>query len=805
MTMDRITGDVRIALRGFRRSPSFTITAVLILAIGIGMAVAMFTVFDAVVVRPLPVTNPDRVVELFTYKGDPNTDYYMLREDLTKVAATSKTMRDIGGVVHWGAPPAPLVDGDRPLVLNRTLVTGNFFDVLGTRPLLGRLVQPTDEAAGAELVLVLSYAAWQKHFGGDPTIVGRRLLEPYGRKPYRVIGVAPPGLEYPAAVDVWMPAWQPANQLSVIAVARLAPNATPRMAQAEFLRLMGGLSGDRQYDGAHVETFTHAVVGDVKPILLMLVAAVGLLLLIACVNVGNLLLLRAAARARELSVRRALGATYGDVVRQLVVESGLLGLAGGALGLLTAGALIRVLLAYAPPQLPRTDMIGIADTPVVVAVGVTLAAVFVFGVLPSLVASRGELASPLRYDSRAGTETRARRRMRQALVSSQVALALVMLAGAALLGRSLERLQGLSLGYDPNHLSLLSVAFPPSVYSDSAGKVDQRRLNALGDQLAPVYRAVPGVTAVTQMLVPPFLGTGIFVGRLDLEGQTPEEMKSNPVYPMEAGGADYFRVYGIPIRRGRAFTETDDDKAEKVAVVSESAARRLWPNADPIGKRIHFWSGDSTTLRTVVGVAGDMHYRSLRESTAEIYLPWKQSYWQGSFAIRTSGSLASVLPALRRATAEVNPDLTLWQADAMDDLIAKPLAQPRMSALLLAGFAGVSLLLAAIGLYGVMAASVRGSMRELGVRAALGASPERLRRGVLRQALLVTGTGAVVGLLAALAASRLLTKLLFEVSPADPASMVGSAVLLLVVALVAAYVPARHATRIDPVQALRSD
>ena len=803
--MTTLTHDLRIAVRGFRRAPSFTVTAVLILAIGIGMAVAMFTVFDAVVIRPLPVTSPDRVVELYTYKGDPNTDYYVLREDLKKVAASSKTMRDVAGIVHWGAPPAPLVDGDRPLVLNRTLVTGNFFVVLGTRPLLGRLVQPSDETPGAELVLVLSYGAWHKYFGGDPGIVGRRLMEPYGRKPYRVIGVAPPGLEYPAAVDVWMPAWQPSNQLSVIAVARLAPNATPRVAQSEFLQIMKGLSADREYDGAHVETFTHAVVGDVQPILMVLVAAVGLLLLIACVNVGNLLLLRAASRARELSVRRALGATFGDVVRQLVVESGLLGMAGGALGLVMAGALIKLLVAFAPPQLPRVDMIGVAGAPVVITVGVTLAAVLLFGVVPALIASRGELASPLRYDSRAGTETRARRRMRQALVASQVALALVMLAGAALLGRSLERLQGLSLGYDPSHLSLLSVAFPPSTYSDSAGKVDQQRLNTLGDQLAPVYRAVPGVTAVTQMLVPPFLGTGIFIGRLDLEGQTPEQRKSNPAYPVEAGGADYFRVYGIPILRGRAFTEGDDEKSENVAVVSESAARKLWPNEDPIGKRIHFWSADSTTLRTVVGVAGDMHYRSLRESTAEIYLPWKQSYWQGSFAIRTTGSLGSVLPALRRATAEVNPDLTLWQADAMDDLIAKPLAQPRMSALLLACFAFVSMLLAAIGLYGVMASSVRGSMRELGVRAALGASPGRLRRGVLTQALIVTGTGAVVGLVVALAASRLLTKLLFEVSPADPVSLIGSAALLLVVALIAAYVPARHATRVDPVQALRSD
>jgi predicted permease len=803
--MTAITHDVRIALRGFRRAPSFTVTSLLILAIGIGMAVAMFAVFDAVVVRPLPVTNPDRVVELYTYKGDPNADYYLLREDLTKVAATSKTMRDVAGIAHWGAPPSPMVDGDRPIVLNRTLVTGNFFNLLGTQPLLGRLIQPSDEAPGAELVIVLSYSAWTKHFARDSTIVGRSLMEPYGRKRYRVIGIARPGLEYPAAVEIWMPVWQPGNNLSVLAVARLAPNATLRSAQAEFLTTMRGLGAEREYDGVHVETFTQAVVGDVRPILVTLVAAVGLLLLIACVNVGNLLLLRAASRARELSVRRALGATYGDVVRQLVVESGLLGITGGALGLVTALALIKVLLANAPPQLPRADVIGVSGVPIVLAMVVTLVAVLLFGVVPALLASRGELASPLRYDSRAGTETRARRRMRQTLVASQVALALVMLAGAALLGRSLERLQGLSLGYNPDRLSLLNMAFPGDAFTDSAGNIDQPRLNALGDRVAQAFRGVPGVASVTQMLVPPFMGTGIFVGRLDLPGQTADEIKSNPVYPMEAGGADYFKVFGIPIRRGRGFTEADDEKAENIAVVSESAAQRIWPNADPIGKRIRFWSQDTTVYRTVVGVAGDMHYRSLRESTPEIYLPWKQSYWQGSFAIRTSVPLASVLPALRRVAADAGDNLTLWQATPMEALIAQPLAQPRMSAVLLAGFAFVSMLLAAIGLYGVMAASVRGNMRELGVRAALGASPERLRRGVLAQALLVTGSGAVVGLVAVLATSRLLTKLLFEVSPTDPVSMIGAAALLLIVGIVAAYVPARHATKVDPVQALRAD
>lgn len=803
--MHRVRQDIRIALRGFRRDPSFTLTAALVLAVGIGMAVAMFTVFDAVLLRPLPVTGQDRVVELYTYRGDPNTDFALLREDLRKLAATSRTMRDIAGVAHWGAAEAPLVDGDRPLVLNRTTVTGNFFDVLGARALLGRMLVPSDEVPGAEPVLVLSYGTWRTDFGGDSAIVGRRLLEPYGRTRYRVVGVAPPGLDYPTGVGVWMPAWQPSANLSVIAVARLAPNATLRAAREELLGTMKRMHPDREYDGVHGEALARAIAGNVRPVLVLLAAAVGLLLLIACVNVGNLLLLRASSRAREMAIRRALGATYGDVVRQLIVESTLLGVAGGALGLPTAGALIRVLLAYAPPQLPRTDVIAVAGTPVVIALVVTLVAVLLFGVVPAVVASRGQLASPLRFDSRAGTETRARRRMRQTLVASQVALALVMLAGAGLLGRSLARLQGIALGYNPDRLALVSLSFAPSIYSDSAGTFDQVRLNDAGEQVLAAFRGVPGIVSVTPIVIPPFFGTGVFISRLDREGQTPEEMKSNAFFPLEAAGTDYFRTMGVPIRRGRAFTDADNEKGEMVAIVSEAAARRLWPNDNPIGKRIHYWTTDTTAWRTVVGVAGDTHYRTLRESAPMVYVPWRQSYWQGIFALRTSGELPAVLPALRRATREVNPLLTLWQANSMNALLAAPLAQPRLSTVLLSGFALVSMLLAAIGLYGVMASVVRGSMRELGVRAALGASPERLRRGVVAQALRVTGAGAFVGLLVALAASRLITKLLFQVSPADPVAMLGSAALLLAVALIAAYVPARHATRVDPVEALRAD
>jgi predicted permease len=805
-SVDRIAQDLRIALRGFQRTPSFTVTAVLILAIGIGMAVAMFTVYDAVLVEGLPVRDQDRVVEMYTYKDDPKTDYYLLREDLPKVAAASRTMREVAGVAHWGAAQAPMLDGDRPLVLARTTVTGNFFDVLGTRPVVGRFIRPADEVPGAPGVVVLSYGVWRQYFGGDSGVVGRRLLEPYGRTYYEIIGIAPAGLDYPAGVGIWMPAWQPSGRLSVLAIARLAPGAGVRAAQAEMFSTMSGLYPDRDFKGVHAQLFGQSVVGGVRPALLVLAAAVGLLLLIACVNVGNLLLLRASGRARELSVRRALGASAGDIARQLSLESALLGIAGGVLGLAVAVMLVKVLLAFAPSQLPRLDAVGLSGAPVSMAIGVTLAAVFLFGVIPSLATSRGQLASPLRFDSRAGTETQTRRRARHALVASQVALALVMLAGAGLLGRSLERLQNIALGYNPDRLSLLTVSFPPSEYNDAAGKFSQVRANALGERVLQSWRAVPGVIAVTPALIPPFFGSSVFVGRLDLEGQTPDEMTANPMVPVEVGGTDYFSAFGIPIRSGRAFTDVDDERGPPVAIVSEALARRVWPNENPIGKRIHYWNADSTKWwRTIVGVAGDIRWRSLRESTPSVYLPWRQAYWQGTFAVRTSGDLSTLLAALRRATREVSPVITLWQAKPMDQWLDGPLAQPRLSALLLGGFALVSLLLAAIGLYGVMASTVRGSTRELGVRAALGASPERLRRGVLAHALTLAGIGAAVGLVVALLAGRLLSALLFEVSPTDPLALFGAAGLLLAVAVIAAYVPARRATKINPVEALRAD
>ena len=532
--------------------------------------------------------------------------------------------------------------------------------------------------------------------------------------------------------------------------------------------------------------------------LLVLTAAVALLLLVACVNVGNLLLLRATTRARELAIRRALGASYGDVARQQLVESAILAAAGGALAVPAAESLLRLLLTLAPGKLPRMDVVQLAGAPLLAAAVVTAVAVLLFGVVPALAAARGSVASPLRLDARSGGETRGRRRVRQALVASQVALALVMLAGAGLLARSLGQLQRVDLGFVPGHLSVLDVAFPGASY-------DSTRLAGLGEELGRRLRSIPGVSGVTPVLIAPFLGPNVFRGRLDIEGQSQGEIDANPLVPLEVGGPDYFRTLGIPIIRGRGFADSDRKNAPQVAVVSEAVARRAWPGEDPVGKRIRYWGPDSLTWRTVVGVAGDIRYRSLRDATPSVFLPWEQGYWQGGFAVRTSGGLAAVLPAIRRELREVDPRLSLWQARTMDELLAIPLAQPRLGTLLLSGFGLVALLLAAIGLYCVMASLVRERTREIGVRMALGATPARLRRDVLRQALVVSGAGGLAGVAGALATSRLLTSLLFEVSPTDPLALLGACGLLLTVALVAAYLPARRATRIDPSHALRAE
>lgn len=804
--------DLVVALRGFRRTPGFLVTSVAILALGIGMSVAMFTVYRAVLMRRLPVLDQDRIAVMYTWR-EPGIELTAGTKPLAEIRRGARTMRDIAGVAHFPATATPWLDGSRPLTLNRSLVTGNFFDVLGVRPALGRLLRPSDDDVGAfqpsgensSKVIVLSYAAWRSRFAGDSSVIGRHLIEPFRRWSFTIVGVAPPGLDYPAGVEYWSPIWGGwESTVSTIAIARLAPGATVSMARDEYLARSISLSPQFDFKGADARTFTETVLGDVSPVLTVLTAAVALLLVIACLNVGNLLLLRATGRTREIAIRRALGAGYGAIVRQLLVEAATIAAGGGVLGFVVAGIMLQVLLRFAPPQLPRLDDVALAGTPVTTAIAISALTVLLFGVLPAMLAGRSELVASLRSDSRAGTGTRHRRLVRQLLVASQVALAMAMLAGAALLTRTLERLENQDLGYRTDHLSILTFTYN-AVRFDS-----QAKLVRWGNQAMTRIRAIPGVTAVSPILLPPLLGANVWQWRFDKEGQGATEASTNPMIPVEAAGADFFRLFDMGLVRGRAFTDADREGAPLVAIVSESVARRFWSGEDALGKRIRTpppaagITGGSE-WRTIVGVVRDNHLRAFRSQAPAVYLPWRQAYWQPFFAIRTSMPVAGVASAIQRAVHEVDPETDLAMTQTMDELLSRPLAQPRLSAMVMSAFGIVALMLSALGLFGTMTAMVREQTRELGIRIALGAQPGDVRRGVISRALLLAGAGAIVGLTVAIAISRTFASLLFEVSPADPLSLVAACVLLVAVALLATWLPARRATRIDPVEALRPD
>src|SRR5579859_6175957 len=429
----KIRQDVAFAARGFARAPGFFVTAVLILAVGIGMATAIFSVFRSVLVQRLPVIDQDRIVVMWTYRSDEMTDYVFGTKELSVVRRESRTMRDVAAVAHWPAYFSAFQDGQRSIELNRGMVTGNFFDVLGARPVLGRLLGPSDDPpAGSDPAkvlfqpMVITYRAWQDQFGGDSSVIGRKLIDPIVGITFTIVGVAPPGLSYPVGVDFWIPMWGGwASDVSSFAVGRLAPGATVSSARDEYLAIERRLNPSSKFAGAHAATFSRTILGDVRPVLAILLAAVALLLLIACLNVGNLLLLRAASRHREIAIRRALGAAYGDIVRQLAIEAICLAAVGGALGVALASTLLRVLVSAAPPNVPRLDSVQLSGTPLVVGVLMSAAAVLIFGLAPALMAGKANLATPLRLDARSGQETRRRRSLRQVLVAAQVALAVV--------------------------------------------------------------------------------------------------------------------------------------------------------------------------------------------------------------------------------------------------------------------------------------------------------------------------------------------------------------------------------------------
>ncbi|MGZ8379061.1 MAG: ABC transporter permease [Gemmatirosa sp.] len=801
---------VRVALRALRGTRGFTATAVLTLALGIGLATAVATVADALLLRAMPVRDQDRVVVLWGERRDGSIAHFPFAlEDARSYARSARTLGSAAFAAYEGARPAAVLDGGGITRLRRAHVTGDFFAVLGARPLLGRTLRPEDDVVGAAPVLVLSHAAWQRHFGGDRRVLGRTLPLHADGVAHAIVGVMPPGVDWPRGTEFWaplVPGKAAPGTDSVFAhvdvVARLAPGATPEEAGAEATAWYARGEAPWMADLRGVATpLPRLVLGDARPAMLAFAAAAGLLLLVTCINVANLLLVRGLGRVREVAVRIALGARRRRVIGELLIEHALLAVAGGALGVVVAIVAVRGFVALAPAGLPRLEEVRPGAGALLAAAALTAAAMLLFAIAPAVLTSRVDVQGALRAGARHGAG-RGARRLREALVAGQVALAVLVLSAAALIGRSLVRLERAELAFDGERLLVAELALRQDAYDTPA------RQRAMLDRLLPAVRTLPGVRAASPVVAVPYAGSGGWDGRLEAEGQSPRDAAANPLLNMEVVAPDYFAALGLPVLRGRAFTDADREGALPVVMLSESAARFYWNQSDPVGKRLQLGPPQARRTFTVVGIVPETRYRDLREARPSVYFPLAQSFFPftpTTLVVRAVGDPATTAPALRRAIAEVAPGVALASAAPFDALRAVPLAQPRLNALLLAAFASAAVLLAAVGLFGTRAAPVRQRPRELGVRMALGASAGDVAWLVVRRGLVLAAAGTVAGLAGALVANRALAALLFEVSPTDAPTLLAVAVGLLIVALLASLLPARDGASVEPVTALRAE
>jgi len=805
--MKPFADDVRFAYRSLRRVPGFVLTTIAVLAIGVGATTAVWSVAEVVLLRNLPIRDQSRVIAMWGTAPGSTSEVPTLTARYQRFRTATKTLEAVGGFAHYGSVLVPLEDNGTPLRGREALVTGNFFDVLGTRPVLGRLLRLEDDVAGAAPVMVLSEAFWRSSFAADPTVIGRHIRILNREIGATIIGVAPAGLTYPSGADFWFPI-APTRYPGVDLIGRLAPGATLLTARAELAAFVANdnqTHGADQYarsllvTGVEAHPLTELIVGPARQPLFILTMAVAGLLLIACVNIGNLLLVRATQRSRELAIRRALGASSSRLATQLGVEVCILAAAGAAFGGAVAFALLRLLVIAAPAGLPRLDEITLSPTAFGAATLAAMVTLLLAGVLPAAVAGES-LSVALRSDVRSGGEQRARRALRSVLVAGQIALALVLLATSALLARSLLRLQGINLGYVPAHLSIVQVTVPFHKYRTAD------EFNAAFDDAQRRIRAIPGVSAITPVLAVPFLGTNVFAARVESRDHPELGGGNAPYVSWDAVGPDFSRAMDVPLVRGRGISEQDRAGSPPVAVVTQDLANRYWPGQDPIGRQLRLAaSASDTAWRTVVGVVRPLNYRTMREATPTVLFSYHQEFQQGIFAVRSSRDVATILPELRTAFRQADRDIVLWRAQTMDQLLAAPLSRPRLETFLLTAFAVLAIVLAATGLYGVVAYLVRTHMREFGIRIALGASKGDVVRLALGNALRVAAAGIAIGTALSIIAARLFAAELFEVSPGDPLAFAGAGALLIIAVLVASYIPARRAAHVDPVRALRSE
>ncbi|MGA9769129.1 MAG: ABC transporter permease [Blastocatellia bacterium] len=800
--METILQDIRYGIRMLIKNPGFTVVAVLVLALGIGANSVIFSAVNALLLNTFSYSDPEQLVGVWE-RAPQNPLNEVAPANFIDWQKQNEVFSQIGALNFWNAN---LTGVDVPERLQGFQVSPGLISLLGVAPLIGRDFLPEEAELGKNTVVIISHGLWQRRFGGDPDIIGKTLN--INNRDYTVIAVMPPGFQVHRKADLWSPlALRPttlANRQShfLIVMARLKTGVTREQAQAAMTTIAGQLQ--QQYPetntnwGANVVTLQEQTVGQIKPAALVLLVAVGLVLLIACANVANLLLARAATRQKEIAIRLALGSSRRRIVRQLLTESLLLALLGGLAGLLLAMWSVDILVANVPEDvafsLPRLKEIGINLPVLGFTLLVSLATGMVFGLAPAFQASRFNLNDVIKEGGRGTSTGLSGRRLRQMLVIAEVALSAVLLIGASLLIKSMLKLLEVNPGFSGRNVITMRTTLPGAKYREDAQMI------AFYNQITERLEQMPGVESAGAISHLPMGGSNSTAG-FDIEGKPAPSPADQPEAAHRAISTEYFRVLNIPIIQGRQFTAEDNETAPGVVIVSASLARRYFPGEDPVGKRIKLEDKGFS----VVGIVGDVKHGGLdKEAEPTMYFTYRQQPYDSMvLLVRAAANPMSLMAAMRSAVLAVDKDQPVYEIRTIDDAISESITLPRYTAVLLSVFAAIALLLAAVGLYGVMSYVVTGRTHEIGIRMALGARTGDVLRLIVGQGLSLALIGLAIGVVAAFALTRLMSSMLYGVSATDTAIFLLVSALLAGVALLACAVPARRATKVDPMVALR--
>jgi len=807
--METLWQDLRFGFRQLLSKPGFALIAVLSLALGIGANTAIFSLVDAVLLRPLPFHDPDRLVMVWedaTAIGFPRSA--LAPANYADWKAQNQVFEDMAAI-RW--PSYNLTDEGEPEKVEAQAVTANFFPLLGVKPELGRSFTQEEDQPGANKVVLISYGLWQQRFGGDPAMIGKDIL--LNGEKTTVIGVMPPGFQFLSKeTDLWVPMAFSREELAnrgthyLTVIARMKPDVTLAQARADIAAIMQRISRDNPVSGfelgSTVISLREQLSGDVRPALIVLLVAVGFVLLIACANIANLLLSRGAARFREIAVRTALGAGRRRIVRQLLTESVLLAAAGGVAGLLFAWLSFSFLKQLIPGSMALSAGVRIDARIFGFTLLLSLFTGLIFGLAPALQAAKVDLNEALKQSGgRTGTGA-GHRRLRGALVIGEIALALVLLAGAALLIQTFLRLRSLDIGIDPENVLTVRTTLPRSKY----GELPKRA--AFYQQVLERVRALPGVVSAGYTTAVPLTWRGGTTG-FAVEGRETVPGQDALCRQVSHG---YMETMGIKLRRGRFFDDRDVAQSQPVAIINETMAHQYWPGGDALGKRFKLDPSDlQRSWVTVVGIIGDVKEMGLEgPPKAEMFFPYQQmpdDFWNIplDLTVRTSGDPLSVAAAVRQAVWSVDRNQTVSNIRTMDEILSEEVAQRRIGMTLLAAFAALALLLASLGIYGVLSYAVAQRTQEIGIRKALGADRKDVLQMVVADGMRLAAAGIAIGLGVSFALTRLMAGLLFGVRASDPRTLGAVTLLLIAVALAACYIPARRAAKVDPMIALRCE